>query len=295
MKQIVISTSSFAQYEGSYLQRLKDEGYEVILNPYKRKVKGEELIELARDSVGLIAGTETLNEEILSSLPDLKVISRCGVGMDSVDQEAAKRLSIKVFNTPDAPTLPVVELVLGMILSLLRKVGEMDRAIRKGVWKKQMGHLLSGKRVGIIGYGRIGRKLSEVLRVMGCDTIYSDPFVEGGIPLDDLLKTSDIISIHVSVSNQILSEKEFNLMKKGVWLINASRGGVLDETILYNYLKDKKLSGAAIDVFSEEPYDGPLRELDNVILTPHIGSYAMESRIEMERQSVDNLLTGLKN
>lgn len=299
MSKIAITTTSFAKYDDQPMQLLKDSGFEVTLNPYGRKVKPEELVELSKDAVGLIAGTESLNEEVLLKLPYLRVISRCGVGLDNVDLEAASKLGVKIFNTPDAPILAVAELTVGLILNLLRKVNIMDTAIRNGKWEKLIGNLLSEKKVGIIGFGRIGKKVAELLIPFGCEVKYYDIKTEESglsierIKLDELLKTSDIISIHVSSKEQILGKNEIGKMKQRAWLVNISRGGVVNEEAIYKALKEKHLSGAALDVFEQEPYTGQLRELNNVILTPHVGSYAMESRVNMEIEAVRNLLKGL--
>ena len=300
MKKIAISTTSFAKYNNCPLNLCTEKGYEVVLNPHGRKVRPDELIELAKDAVGLIAGTESITEEVLVKLPSLKVISRCGAGIDNVNLDATKRLGVRVFNTPGAPTLAVAELTVGLILDLLRKVSQMDRDMRNKQWKKRMGNLLRDKRVGIKGFGRVGKKVAVLLKPFGCEIAYADPFVEDGLlghrclRLEDLLRWADIITIHISVSEKLIGEKEFQLIRKGAYLVNTSRGGVVDESIMYKYLKSGYLAGAALDVFEEEPYTGPLKELDNVILTPHIGSYAKEARIEMERQAVMNLLKGLE-
>lgn len=303
MMKIAITTTTFGKLDTSPLQLLKDSSLEVVLNSYGRRLNQKELIKLTRNTIGLIAGTETLDSNILNQLPKVKVISRCGAGMDCVDLESAKKLGIKVFNTPDGPTLAVAEFTIGLILSLLRRISLMDREIRDNLWKKRMGTLLSGKQVGIIGFGRIGRKVAELLKAMDTEIYYTDPAVkekEAGefmrVGLKDLLKNSDIISLHLSYSKEnfrLLGKKELSLMKQGSFLINCSRGRIVDEKALYSALKKGKLAGAAIDVFENEPYNGPLRELDNVILTPHIGSYAKEARVEMEMQAVRNLLEGL--
>lgn len=300
-KIVTITTTSFGKYDEKPIVLLKNKGFEVVLNPYERKLKESEIVELCEGSTGIVAGTETLDAGILKKLPNLKAVSRCGTGLDNVDLEAAERLGIKVFNTPDAPTLAVAELTVGLMLDLLRKVSHMDRKLREDQWQKRMGNLLCGKKVGIKGFGRIGKKVALLLKPFGCEIVYADPIVEDGtlgfrrLSLEDLLSWADIISIHVSVSERLIGEKEFQLMKKGAWLVNTSRGGVVDESILYEYLKNGYLSGAALDVFEEEPYNGPLKELDNVILTPHIGSYAKEARVEMEMQAVVNLLKGLRD
>ncbi len=300
MEKIVITTTSFGEYGNSCLEKCRRQGFEVTLNPYKRKVNQAELIDLAKEAVGLVAGTESITKGALLKLSKLRVISRCGAGMDSVDVEAAKELKIKVYNTPDAPTLAVAELALGLMLCLLRKINEMDSSLKHGKWEKKMGYLLGDKKVGIIGFGRIGRKIAELLEPFGCEIAYNDPFVEKTLsglknyPKDALLKWADIITLHVSTNGIILGEKEFRLMKKGAWLVNVARGGIINEAELYRGLKEGRIGGAALDVFQEEPYNGPLREFDNVILTPHVGSYAREARIKMEMQAVENLLKGLK-
>ena len=301
MTKIAITTASFGENSRESLGLLQNEGFEIVSNPYKRKMERCEVIELCKNAIGIIAGTEKFDADTLRSLAKLRVISRCGAGLENIDMDVAKRHGVKVFNTPAAPTRAVAELTVALILNLLRKVNQMDGAVRNGKWRDRMGDLLSGKRVGIIGFGRIGRKVAQLLKPFGCDIKYNDPFLKtriGGfrqLPLKKLLLWADIISVHVSKGKEIIGSREMNLMKKGAWLLNLSRGGVIDEKALYKSLKTGHLSGAALDVFVNEPYDGPLKELDNVILTPHIGSYEMESRVRMEMEAVENLLKGLRN
>ena len=313
MKKIAITTTTFGKYDERPLKLLEEYGLEVVLNPYGRTLKKDEVIEFCKGAIGVIAGTEILDIDTLECLTKtysqssvlrpqtLKVISRCGSGLANVDVDTAKRLGIKVFNTPDAPIVAVAELTVGLILNLLRKVCWMDRNLRNEQWEKMMGNLLNKKKVGIKGLGRIGKKVAELLRPFGCEIAYADPYVSDGLlgmkrlSFDDLLGWADIITIHVSVKDRLVGEKEFQLMKKGAWLVNTSRGGVVDEKVLYEHLKNGYLAGAALDVFEEEPYAGPIKELDNVIVTPHIGSYAKEARVEMEIQTVENLFKGLRH
>jgi len=162
----------------------------------------------------------------------------------------------------------------------------MDKEMRAGIWKKRMGNLLKGKDVGIIGLGRIGKKTAKLLTPFGCVLSYYDMFLFQEfkdlkikkLELDELLQKSDIITIHVSgkYDQPLLGTRELEMIKKGSWIVNVARGGVVDEKALFDALLDGRLAGAALDVFEEEPYDGPLKQLDNVILTPHIGSYARE-------------------
>lgn len=298
MKKVYISTTSFASDDEQPLQLLKAASLDIHMNPLGRKMSENEMINVLADMDYLIAGTEPLTRRVLASTKKLKVISRCGVGMDNVDLGAAAELGIKVFNTPWGPTVAVAELTVGLILDLLRKCSAMDRAVRAGVWKKQMGRLLNGKKVGIIGFGRIGQKVASLLLPFNVELSYCD-ICEPGKSLscsprqtEDLLSWADIVTLHCSAPETmpLLGKLELEKMKKGSWIVNASRGGLIDEGALYRVIKEGHIAGAALDVFDQEPYAGPLRELDNVILTPHIGSYAKEARIQMEMDSVDNLL-----
>lgn len=300
--KVFVSTGSFAEYDDLPIRLLKDAGLDIQLNPYGRKLAADECLNLYKDIDGLIAGTEALTAKVLKSARNLKVISRCGVGLDNIDLETAKEQGIKVFNTPDSPTVAVAELTVGLMLALLRHVPAVDRDIRAGKWQKRMGNLLQGKNVGIIGFGRIGQKVAELALGFGAKIMYCDPAVNRAdytrMPLDKLLSQSDIVSLHLLGGGDdapLLGDKELRSMKQGSWLINCARGGVVDEAALGQVLQEGRLAGAAVDVFQQEPYTGPLAKLDNVILTPHIGSYAVESRVDMEVQAVKNLIKGLKN
>ena len=300
MNRIAITTSSFAQFSQEPLILLRQAGLEYVCNPYGRNLTEEETIALLRGCVGVAAGTEPLTARVMAELPDLKVISRCGAGLDNVDITAAAKKGIKVCSTPDGPTLAVAELTLAFALDLLRKVTQMDRGLREGAWKKQMGNTLKGKRLGIIGFGRIGQAVGAIFTALGAEIAFNDPVVDSTIyrkmSISELLSWADIISLHSSRSGgecSLLAIDQLRKMKPGSWIINSARGGLVDEGALYDLLKSGHLAGAAIDVFEREPYDGPLKDLDNVILTPHIGSYARESRIQMEIDTIKNLISCL--
>lgn len=302
MLKVFISTSSFGEYDDLPVRLLKDAGLDIELNPYGRKLAADECLSLYKDIDGLLAGTEALTADVLRSARKLKVISRCGVGIDNIDLKVARQQRIKVFSTPDSPTVAVAELTVGLMLALLRHVPAADRDIRAGKWEKRMGNLLQGKKVGIIGFGRIGQKVAELVIGFGAQAVYCDPAVNKTdytrMSLDELLSQADIVSLHLSGGGNdapLLRHSELRSMKQGSWLINCARGTVVDEEALGQVLKEGWLSGAALDVLGQEPYTGPLTELDNVILTPHVGSYAVESRIDMEVQAAKNLVKGLKN
>jgi len=300
--KIGITTSSFAQFSDEPLRLLNAAGIAYVLNPHGRKLTENEAVSLLHGCIGVAAGTEPLTECLMEALPDLRVISRCGVGMDNVDMAAAEKRSIVVRSTPDGPTLAVAELTLGYALDLLRQISRMDRELRVGAWKKRMGNSLKGKRLGIIGFGRIGQAVASVFSPLSVEVAFNDPAAESDtyrkMGVGDLLAWADILTFHCSKIGgecSLFTIEQLRIMKSGSWVINASRGGIVDEDALYEMLKSGHLGGAAVDVFEQEPYNGPLTELDNVILTPHIGSYAMESRIQMEIDTVRNLIAALKD
>ena len=300
--KILISPTTFGTCGKQPLELLEKENCEVILNPFGRKMTPDEVIKLGKNCIGIVAGDEPLNATVLESLSSLRCISRCGIGMDNVDLEKAKELGIGVRNTPDEPTRAVAELTVGVIFDVLRNISYCDREIREGRWNKEMGSLLLNKRVGILGLGRIGRMVAELLSGLGAtvfgtdvqpDTRWLATHKVSLLSFEDLVRESNILCIHIPYSKDnrhIIGKKEIESMKIGAYLINLSRGGIVDEDALYQALKSNYMAGAAFDVFEQEPYIGPLTELDNVILTPHIGSYAKESRLKMEVQAVKNLL-----
>jgi len=304
MEKILISASSFGKADREPLNRLQEKGFTVLFNPYGRRLSEAEVKELLLEHrpAALLAGVEPLTEAVLrAASPGLKVISRIGAGLDSVDLKTAGDLGIRVTNTPDAPTLPVAELTLGLILSMLRFIHISDASIRRKEFVRPQGRLLSGKTLGIVGCGRIGSALAGLLagfelNIIGCDPAYQLKTPHGNfreiIEQEALLNKADLVSLHLPLTGDnyhLFGEKQLRKMKKGAYLINASRGGLVDEQALYRVLKSGHLAGAALDTYEEEPYRGPLKDLDNVLLTAHIGSYTKEARIMMEQQAVDNL------
>lgn len=298
--KIAITTSSFARYSEEPLDLLRQAGIDFVLNETGRALTEDETIQLLNGCTGVAAGTEPYTKKVLDALPELKVISRCGTGMDSVDLKYAATRQIAVCNTPDGPTAAVAELTLGFILALIRQVPLQDRDIRAGIWKKRMGNLLSGKKVGIIGFGRIGHAVAQRLEAFGVEIAYHDPYTEdkkySRLGLDSLMDWADIVTLHCAKPEHggaLLDLGRLSLMRPGSFVINVARGGLIDEKALYGLLTAGHLGGAALDVYAKEPYDGPLKDMPNVILTPHIGSYAREARILMETDTIRNLLTAL--
>ncbi len=303
--KILISTSSFGTQDPAPLTLLKRVGLDVVLNPHGRTLKSDELLALAASCVGIIAGTERYDAATLTKLSTLKVLSRCGVGMDGIDFEAAQKAQIQIHSTPQGPTQAVAELTLGLILSLIRQVHAMNLGVHQGKWDKQMGLQLSEITVGILGLGRIGRQLASLVRLLGGtvigfdvqpDTAWAQKHQVTLQSQDEVVRGADVLCLHMPYSatlHHAINEKILRAMKPGSFLINTSRGGLVDEAALHKALQDNHLAGAALDVFEQEPYNGPLKDVPQVILTPHIGSYARACRIAMETEAAQNLIQGL--
>jgi D-3-phosphoglycerate dehydrogenase len=304
MHNILISTSTFDLNNLINQKFYKDGRFNFILNPYKRKLTEIEIKSLLVENeiVGLIAGLEPLTREVLLNAKNLKVISRCGTGVDNVDIVATNALEILLYNTPDATIAPVAELTLGHILNILRNITESDHNIRNNMWRPKIGSLLQKKTVGILGFGRIGQKVADLVKSFGANVIYYDPFCEietifKKVDFDFLIENSDIITLHLPLNNDtkdIINKDVFIKMKKNCILINIARGGLVNENDLYTALSNNQIQGAGLDVYDLEPYIGPLKGLKNILLTSHIGSFAIESRELMEIEAANNLFSGLE-
>ena len=305
MKKILISTSSFGKYDKAPLESLMNMKCKIYLNPHGRELKECEIKELLNGVEGLIAGTEPLTRKVIYSAQNLKVISRCGIGIDNIDLEAMNERGIKLYRTPEGPALAVAELTLGLILDSLRSISYLNRKIHSGGWEKKMGRLFTGKTVGIVGMGTIGKRLTALLRPFNCKILARDHVTDlefarenniNYVHLGELLKESDIVTLHLPLENDtegLFERNHFLQMKDGAIFINTSRGKIVDEDDLYDVLSDGKIAHACLDVYRNEPYTGKLKKLDNVTLTCHVGSYAKEARMKMEEEAVENLLKGL--
>lgn len=302
-RKVIITTSSFDLSNFHQLNELTAAGIEVIQNPLKRRLSEQEVSELVNDDViGMIAGLEPLTAAVLAKARYMKVIARCGTGLDSIDLDAARTHGITVFNTPDAPTTAVAELTLAHILGLLRHVTESDREIRSGRWSGLMGSLLKNKVVGIIGYGRIGQAVAKLVSAFEASVVAYDS-QKISLPntkqlmLAELCAQSDILTLHVPYTqdtHHMIDGDVLKQMKSTALLINVSRGGIIDEDALLLSLQNGGIAGAALDCFEVEPYSGPLLQINNVHVTAHMGSYARESRNQMEIDASAALVRGLR-
>jgi D-3-phosphoglycerate dehydrogenase / 2-oxoglutarate reductase len=297
---VLITTSSFGERDNDAVTALTAANISLVLNPFGRRLTEDEAYELLskHNPIGIVAGVEPLTERVLSAAPALKALARCGTGMDSVDVVAAEKRGIRVSRTPDAPAAAVAELTIGLIFSVLRRIAEADRTMRGGGWKSLTGGLLGAGTLGLVGYGRVGRRVASIVSPTGAKIIACDPHLTSAdvplVPLDELLKASDVVSLHSVGGSVRLGSREFAMMRKGAILINTARGDLVDESALIEALKSGHLAGAGLDVFETEPYKGPLASIDTAVLTAHMGSYAAETRAEQEREALFNLVADLK-
>jgi len=303
VSKVLITTSSFNLGNFAQAKSLHDAGISIEVNPHGRRLSEDEVADLvATDVIAILAGLEPLTDRVLSNAKSLRVIARCGTGLDSVDLQAASRLGIDVFNTPDAPTQAVAELTIAHMLNSLRHISTTDSNMRSGKWTPTMGSLLATKTVGLIGVGRIGSAVAKLAQAFGARVIGFDPVVSSHnsvelLSLDEVLNQADIVSLHVPINDQthhIVNASAISRMKPGSIVVNVSRGGLIDESALHDALKSQHLSGAALDCFEDEPYSGPLLQIPGVHVTAHMGSYARETRDLMEVEASTNLVNGLR-
>lgn len=260
------------------------------------------------DADALIVRSRTkITRDIIKSAGNLKVIGRQGVGLDNIDLEAAKEGRVAVVNTPEALTESVAELAVGLMFSLVRDIPKADKGMKEGTWLK--GELrqveLLGKTVGILGLGKIGLRVAELCKSVGMPVIYwsrtRKPEIEKKVNItyvafDELFRKADIISIHLALTpdtEKMVGWRELSMMKPSGFLINTARGAVIDEEALCKALREEKLAGAGLDVFTQEPYNGILKEIPNVVLTPHVGSDTREAQLRSGLSLAEKIETQL--
>ena len=264
----------------------------------KEKALDTEIVEA---EILVIRSSTKLTKEIIEKGNNLKIIARCGVGIDNIDVEYAKSKNIKITNSPSANLLSVVELTVALIINAARKINLSDNHLKDGKWNRKefIGMELSGKQLGIVGYGKVGRLVSDRMKSFGMSIAFYDPYIddwdgpENNMELDELLTSSDVISIHVIKTEEtenLISREKLALLKKSAILVNTSRGGVVDEDYLIEMLRSKQLFGAGLDVYSEEPP----KNIDNfvninLITTPHIGASTNEAQLKAGLDTVENI------
>jgi D-3-phosphoglycerate dehydrogenase len=265
--------------------------------------KEEDLIRVCKDADGLLNQYALLTRNVFQNLPKCKVASRYGVGVDSVDLKAATDLGVIIANVPDYCTDEVSNQTLSMILTLIRKITFFDQKVKSGHWDFRLGipiHRTRGKTLGLIGSGRIGLEVAKKMSSFGVKVIAFDPYLEKGpegielTDFDTVLKESDFISIHCPLNDStrhLVGEREFKKMEKKPIIINTSRGPIIEDKALIGALVEGRISGAGLDVLEKEPPDpgNPLLKMDNVVLSPHVGFYSVESISELKRRTAKNV------
>jgi D-3-phosphoglycerate dehydrogenase len=307
--RVLVSAPYFIPVVEEWRQRLAAEGVEVVPTQVNERLSESELLDVIADIDGIICGDDRITKRVLSSAPRLRVISKWGTGIDSIDSEEAKRRGIPVYRTPNAFSEPVADTVLGYVLTFARQIPWMDRDIRQGNWEKPPLVSLGECILGVVGVGNCGkavvrRAIAFGMQILGNDIaeMPDDLLSETGIEmvsLENLLAKADFISLNPDLnptSFHLIGKKQLDTMKSSAYLINASRGPVVDEAALIEALQKKHIAGAGLDVFEEEPLpqDSPLRTLDNCLMAPHNANSSPIAWQRVHENTVRNLLKGLQ-
>lgn len=307
MPKIFISTAPFGEIDPTPIDMLKQTGWEFSVNPLGRKLTPEEVGQMAADCDGLIAGTENI-DIVLEQAKQLKIVSRVGIGLDSVPLEKCSDLGIVVTYTPDAVTMAVAELTIGIMISLSRHVCMADRMIRTNKWQRMQGRRIGKSIIGIIGLGRIGTNVVRLLAPFAPEQILVNDILDKSLQIErfreqglsikaadkpEIYSQADIISLHVPLTRltrNMIEAKALARFKQQAWLLNLARGGIVNEADLIQTLEQQRIAGAALDCFETEPYHGPLCDFDNVILTQHMGSCSYDCRAAMEIEATKDMI-----
>ena len=290
------------------IEKLKQAGFEVDVNP---TITPEQLTKIVSNYDALIVRSRTkVTKEIIEAGRRLRVIGRAGAGLDNIDLETAKQRGITVLSTPEALAEAVAELTIGLIISLARSIPLADRTLKEGKWikKKLMGWQLEGKTLGTIGLGNVGERVARIAKALGMKIVIREiiplspellkELESELVPLKELLQRSDVVTLHVPLTSQtyhMIGAKEFQLMKNGAFLVNTSRGAVVDEKALLTALKSGKIGGAALDVYEvEPPRDLELIRLSNVVCTAHIGAQTKEAQNAAASMIAEKIINSLK-
>jgi phosphoglycerate dehydrogenase-like enzyme len=311
MRWKVLVSAPYVQRDlNRFRQVFEENDVEIMVPPVSERLEEEDLLQWIGDVDGVMCGDDRFTERVLRAAPRLKVISKWGTGIDSIDLAACRRLGIVVCNTPDAFTNPVADTVMGYVLCFARELVRLDRTMRQGTWQKDMGRTLRECTLGVIGVGRIGkavvrRAVAFGMRVLGNDVVEmpADFVVDTGIIMvskNDLLCQADFVSLNCDLnptSYHLIGDAELALMRPSAVLVNTARGSVVDEPALVRALQAGRIAGAGLDVFEVEPLpvDSPLLTLDNVLLAPHNANSSPEAWERVHWSTVRNLINVLQH
>jgi phosphoglycerate dehydrogenase-like enzyme len=299
----VLVTAPFGQVDPAPRKWLDDNGLTVTINPYGKTLNEDEIAGLIGDHEVLIAGTEPLTARVLDRAPNLKLIARVGIGLDSVALDAARRRGIAVTYTPDGPSSAVAEFTIGQMIALLRHTVAADRLMRRGVWRRAVGRRIGESTIGVIGVGRVGRLIIRYLQAWRPKRILANDLVEDAAfsrltgcvwtDKETIYREADVITLHVPLTpatRNLISARELAAMRADAVLINTCRGPVVDEAALVEALRNRPELTAAIDVFGREPYQGELTQLENCLLSSHMASCSEDARIRMELEAAQEVV-----
>jgi D-3-phosphoglycerate dehydrogenase len=299
-----VKVSNVAFSKNSYLVgKLFAEFPDAIINEKGARMSNEELVGYFSDAEAAIVGLEAINTELLDKLPQLKMIVKFGVGLDNIDLEACKQRNITVGWTGGVNRRSVAEMTLGFMLALSRNLFSTSAQLKEGNWNKNGGFQLTGKTIGIVGFGNIARELVFLLKPFQCKILVNDiidlsavvsRFEVTSVSKDVLFQESDIITVHTPLTvgtRNLFNKQVFEKMKSSALLINTARGGIVNEVDLKLALQEKKIAGAALDVYEEEPpVDSELLQLENLICTPHTGGNSCEAVVAMGMSALEHLI-----
>ncbi len=305
--KVVVSNNAFSK--NSFLvQKLLSHFPDAKINTTGKRYTGQDLVDYFRDADAAIVGLEIISPELIDSLPNLKIVAKYGVGLDNIDLEACKARNVNVGWTPGVNRRSVAEMTLGFMLALLRNLYITSNQLKDSHWNKNGGIQLTGRTIGIIGAGNIGKELIDILKPFGCRILINDlkdlsQYAKDNdlevVEKDFLYKASDVITIHTPYTPEtkyILNMDVFKLMKPSAFVINAARGGIVNEADLKIALKERIIAGAALDVYeTEPPVDIELLKLPNLICTPHTGGNSIEAVVSMGLSAIDHLLKHCNN
>lgn len=307
-RKVLISAPYFLPVLDRFRPELEARGLELITVEVNERLEEKDLLPLIGDIEGVICGDDRYSEQVLAEAPRLRVISKWGTGIDSIDRAACERRGIRVCNTPNAFSIPVAETVLGYALAFARRQPWMDAEMKRGRWAKIPSRSLSECSFGIVGVGNVGKAVARLasafnVRLLGTDPLDMprDFLGETGMrmtSLETVLAESDFVSVNCDLnptSHHLMNESAFAMMRTGAVLINTARGPIVKEVALIEALRSGNLGGAALDVFEHEPLpdDSPLRNFDNVLLAPHNSNSSPTAWERVHRTTVMNLLNGL--
>lgn len=307
--KVLISSLHLQSRLDRYRDLLAENNIEADVITRPQFVPEADLFEVIEPYHAIVCSDDQLTDRVITKAKNLKIISKWGVGLDSIDLESAKRHGISVYNSPGAFSESCATMIFSFIFHFARRVADQDRSVRDGKWEHVPGFSLAGKSMGVIGLGNIGQALIKravafELKVLGHDLKTIDPaFVSAyGLTMvdkEEVLRQSDFVVLAPDLnpsSFHLISTKELSLMKPSAFLFNTARGPIIDESALIKALKDKIIAGAGLDVFEIEPLplDSPLRQMDNVLLTPHNAYNTVEAENYVHDNTVKNLIEGLK-